>query len=98
MSSLNFTIFLGHSRLVIGFEEKFNKSRNQNLLLFDPACCQRQMQRLLEKGKGINLTILRKSRNQMKSQQYQIVYVDGIMTDEERKVLYLSQGVFSPIA
>lgn len=80
--------FLGHSRLVVGFEEKVHKNRNQNLLLFDPSVSQKQMQTLLkqQKEKSLGLTILRKSLKQMKSKKYQIVYVDGIMDEEERQV------------
>lgn len=71
----------GHSRLVIGIEEKLNKT--PNLLLFDPSHSQDQMQTFSKKKDY--LTLFRRSLKQMRSKQYQIVYVDGIMETEERQ-------------
>ena len=79
----------GHSRLVVGFEERRTKNITQHLILFDPSHSPMKMQQLFrgEKQQTAGFNMLRKSPKQMKSKQYQLVYVDGIMTEDERQVL-----------
>ncbi|XP_050827928.1 zinc finger-containing ubiquitin peptidase 1 isoform X3 [Serinus canaria] len=73
----------GHSRTVVGLEEKKNKSLC--LLLFDPGCSSQQMQKLLEqKSDGTGLRLLRKFVGSLKEKQYQIVAVDGVLSLEEK--------------
>ncbi|KAM9564076.1 zinc finger-containing ubiquitin peptidase 1 isoform 2-T2 [Guaruba guarouba] len=73
----------GHSRTIVGIEEKKNKTLC--LLLFDPGCPSQEMQKLLEKNSdGTSLRLLRKYMGSLKEKQYQIVAVDGVLTLEEK--------------
>ncbi|XP_041334134.1 zinc finger-containing ubiquitin peptidase 1 isoform X2 [Pyrgilauda ruficollis] len=73
----------GHSRTVVGIEEKKNKSLC--LLLFDPGCSSQQMQKLLKQNSdGSGLRLLRKFVGSLKEKQYQIVAVDGVLSLEEK--------------
>ncbi|XP_059698226.1 zinc finger-containing ubiquitin peptidase 1 isoform X1 [Haemorhous mexicanus] len=73
----------GHSRTVVGIEEKKNKSLC--LLLFDPGCSSQQMQKLLKQNSdGTGLRLLRKFVGSLKEKQYQIVAVDGVLSLEEK--------------
>ncbi|XP_071405051.1 zinc finger-containing ubiquitin peptidase 1 isoform X3 [Pithys albifrons albifrons] len=73
----------GHSRTVVGIEEKKNKSLC--LLLFDPGCSSQEMQKLLKQNSdGTNLKLLRKFVGSLKEKQYQIVAVDGVLSLEEK--------------
>ena len=79
----------GHSRLVVGFEECYTKIITQRLVLFDPSHSPAKMQQLFEgeKQQNTGFNMLRKSPKQLKSKQYQLVYVDGLLTEDERQVL-----------
>ncbi|XP_058658099.1 zinc finger-containing ubiquitin peptidase 1 isoform X2 [Ammospiza caudacuta] len=73
----------GHSRTVVGIEEK--KNRSLCLLLFDPGCSSQQMQKLLKQNSdGTGLRLLRKFVGSLKEKQYQIVAVDGVLSLEEK--------------
>ncbi|XP_012985905.2 zinc finger-containing ubiquitin peptidase 1 [Melopsittacus undulatus] len=73
----------GHSRTVVGIEEKKNKTLC--LLLFDPGCPSQEMQKLLEQNSvGTSLKLLRKYLGSLKEKQYQIVAVDGVLVLEEK--------------
>ncbi|OXB61942.1 hypothetical protein ASZ78_013987 [Callipepla squamata] len=73
----------GHSRTIVGIEEKKNKTLC--LLLFDPGCPSQEMQKLLKlSSDGTSLRLLRKFMGNLKDKQYQIVAVDGILTVEEK--------------
>uniref|UniRef100_A0A8B9TAS5 Zinc finger-containing ubiquitin peptidase 1 n=1 Tax=Anas platyrhynchos TaxID=8839 RepID=A0A8B9TAS5_ANAPL len=73
----------GHSRTVVGIEEKKNKTLC--LLLFDPGCPSQEMQKLLKQSTdGTGLKLLRRFVGGLKEKQYQIVAVDGILTLEEK--------------
>ncbi|KAF2987186.1 hypothetical protein EK904_012122 [Melospiza melodia maxima] len=73
----------GHSRTVVGIEEK--KNRSLCLLLFDPGCSSQQMQKLLKQNSdGAGLRLLRKFVGSLKEKQYQIVAVDGVLSLEEK--------------
>uniref|UniRef100_A0A8C3BSS9 Zinc finger-containing ubiquitin peptidase 1 n=1 Tax=Cairina moschata TaxID=8855 RepID=A0A8C3BSS9_CAIMO len=75
----------GHSRTVVGIEEKKNKTLC--LLLFDPGCPSQEMQKLLKQSTdGTGLKLLRRFVGGLKEKQYQIVAVDGILTLEEKTV------------
>lgn len=77
----------GHSRLVVGFEERYTKVKTQHLILFDPSHPPKKMQELFggERRQNTGFNMLRKTTKQMKSKQYQLVYVDGIMTEAEKQ-------------
>ncbi|XP_054674923.1 zinc finger-containing ubiquitin peptidase 1 isoform X1 [Grus americana] len=73
----------GHSRTVVGIEEKKNKTLC--LLLFDPGCPSQEMQKLLKQNSdGTSLKLLRKFVGSLKDKQYQIVAVDGVLSLEEK--------------
>lgn len=75
---------LGHSRTVVGIEERKNKSLC--LLIFDPGCPSEEMQKLLKGIDGNNLKLFRRLPGGLKHKQYQIVSVDGMLTEEEKVV------------
>uniref|UniRef100_A0A6G1RRU0 Zinc finger with UFM1 specific peptidase domain n=1 Tax=Hypotaenidia okinawae TaxID=2861861 RepID=A0A6G1RRU0_9GRUI len=85
----------GHSRTIVGIEEK--KNRTLCLLLFDPGCPSQEMQKLLKQnGDGTSLKLLRKSVGSLKEKQYQIVAVDGVLSQEEKTArLHASQVLTS---
>ncbi|XP_075563237.1 zinc finger-containing ubiquitin peptidase 1 [Pelecanus crispus] len=73
----------GHSRTVVGIEER--KNRTLCLLLFDPGCPSQEMQKLLKQNSdGTSLKLLRKFVGSLKEKQYQIVAVDGVLSLEEK--------------
>lgn len=76
---------IGHSRTVVGIEER--KNQTLCLLVFDPGCPSREMQKLLKQDMEANsLKQLRKFVGNLKHKQYQIVAVEGILTPEEKIV------------
>ncbi|XP_065590614.1 zinc finger-containing ubiquitin peptidase 1 isoform X2 [Cyrtonyx montezumae] len=81
----------GHSRTIVGIEEKKNKTLC--LLLLDPGCSSQEMQKLLKlSSDGTSLRLLRKFMGNLKDKQYQIVAVDGILTLEEKTVSILGNS------
>lgn len=91
VSKLLKLLIIGHSRTVVGIEEKKNKSLC--LLLFDPGCSSQQMQKLLEQNSdGTGLRLLRKFVGSLKEKQYQIVAVDGVLSLEEKAVSSLENS------
>lgn len=78
--------------MVVGFEERYTKVKTQHLILFDPSHPPKKMQELFggERRQNTGFNMLRKTTKQMKSKQYQLVYVDGIMTEAEKQVLWIN--------
>ncbi|EFB21423.1 hypothetical protein PANDA_013419, partial [Ailuropoda melanoleuca] len=73
----------GHSRTVVGIEER--KNRTLCLLIFDPGCPSREMQKLLKQDmEASHLKQLRKFVGNLKHKQYQIVAVEGVLSSEEK--------------
>ncbi|XP_060046564.1 zinc finger-containing ubiquitin peptidase 1 isoform X3 [Erinaceus europaeus] len=73
----------GHSRTVVGIEER--KNRTLCLLIFDPGCPSREMQKLLKQDVEVShLKQLRKFVGNLKHKQYQIVSVEGVLSPEEK--------------
>ncbi|XP_038655545.1 zinc finger-containing ubiquitin peptidase 1 [Scyliorhinus canicula] len=71
----------GHSRTVIGIEERNNGTLC--LLVFDPG--NHEMQKLLRRDMtGVSLKMIRRFIGSMKHKQYQIVAVNGLLTMEEK--------------
>ncbi|XP_032130862.1 zinc finger-containing ubiquitin peptidase 1 isoform X3 [Sapajus apella] len=84
----------GHSRTVIGIEEK--KNRTLCLLIFDPGCPSREMQKLLKQDiEASSLKQLRKSMGNLKHKQYQIVAVEGALSPEEKVARRQASQVFT---
>nr|XP_045247573.1 zinc finger-containing ubiquitin peptidase 1 isoform X2 [Macaca fascicularis] len=84
----------GHSRTVIGIEEK--KNRTLCLLIFDPGCPSREMQKLLKQDvEASSLKQLRKSMGNLKHKQYQIVAVEGALSPEEKVARRQDSQVFT---
>ncbi|KAK2508007.1 hypothetical protein MC885_009942 [Smutsia gigantea] len=75
----------GHSRTVVGIEER--KNRTLCLLIFDPGCPSREMQKLLKQDmEASTIKQLRKFVGNLKHKQYQIVAVEGVLSSEEKVV------------
>ena len=77
---ISFSVGAGHSRTIIGVEER---REEVVLLVLDP---QPRMAAILN-DPAHHMQQLRRSVQQLKQRQYQIVFVDGIvLTEEERRV------------
>ncbi|XP_037699493.1 zinc finger-containing ubiquitin peptidase 1 isoform X2 [Choloepus didactylus] len=73
----------GHSQTVVGIEER--KNRTLCLLIFDPGCPSREMQKLLKQEIEANsLKQLRKFVGNLKHKQYQILAIEGVLSPEEK--------------
>ncbi|XP_005073338.1 zinc finger-containing ubiquitin peptidase 1 isoform X1 [Mesocricetus auratus] len=84
----------GHSRTIVGIEEK--KNRTLCLLIFDPGCPSREMQKLLRQDvEAGSLRQLRKSVGNLKHKQYQIVAVEGVLSPEEKVARKQASQVFT---
>ncbi|XP_078226885.1 zinc finger-containing ubiquitin peptidase 1 isoform X4 [Callithrix jacchus] len=84
----------GHSRTVIGIEEKRN--RTLCLLILDPGCPSREMQKLLKQDvEASSLKQLRKSMGNLKHKQYQIVAVEGALSPVEKVARRQASQVFT---
>ncbi|MGH0146944.1 UNVERIFIED_CONTAM: hypothetical protein FKN15_009080 [Acipenser sinensis] len=81
----------GHSRTIIGIEER--KNGNLCLLIFDPGCPSQELQKLLQPDlSGARLKHLRKLPSALKHKQYQIVAVEGTLSQEEKHVIYVARN------
>ncbi|XP_055981130.1 zinc finger-containing ubiquitin peptidase 1 [Sorex fumeus] len=84
----------GHSRTVVGIEER--KNRTLCLLIFDPGCPSREMQKLLKPDmEASSIKQLRKFVGNLKHKQYQIVAVEGILSPEEKVARRQASQVFT---
>ncbi|XP_063773267.1 zinc finger-containing ubiquitin peptidase 1 isoform X2 [Pseudophryne corroboree] len=83
----------GHSRTIVGIEERKNKS--YCLLIFDPGCPSEAMQRLTKCNiDSAALKHLRKYVGSLKHKQYQIVAADGVLLPEEKAARLQMSKVF----
>lgn len=74
----------GHSRLIIGMEER--KNGNVALLLFDPGCFPAEMRKLLSPtAHSAGFNRLRKFPSHLKHKQYQVVAVEGVLSEQEKQ-------------
>ncbi|XP_041462454.1 zinc finger-containing ubiquitin peptidase 1-like [Lytechinus variegatus] len=85
----------GHSRTIIGYD--MMKDKSTRILLFDPSLRVNEANSL-RRGDitGHSLKPLRKTLNQMKAKQYQIVCIEGIITSDqeyERSKMLTSQRI-----
>lgn len=92
-------LLLGHSRTCIGIEEHAQGDFKKHLLLFDPSYKPKTMAALKNLKLPNNKTQtreLRKSLYQMKQQQFQVVFVDGLYDNEnEKEVTFLQIILFN---
>ncbi|XP_054846813.1 zinc finger-containing ubiquitin peptidase 1 isoform X2 [Eublepharis macularius] len=72
----------GHSRTIIGIEERKNKSLC--LLILDPGCTSQEMQKLLKGVDSKSLKLLQRFVTGLKHKQYQVVAIDGVLSAEEK--------------
>ncbi|XP_073703552.1 zinc finger-containing ubiquitin peptidase 1 [Garra rufa] len=74
----------GHSRSIIGVEQKVNGSLC--LLLFDPGCAPGEMRKVLSQDTAATIVRrMRKYPGSLKHRQYQVVTVEGLLTPEEKQ-------------
>ncbi|KAK2156128.1 hypothetical protein LSH36_221g04031 [Paralvinella palmiformis] len=71
----------GHSRTIIGLEQ--TKDGSLRLLLFDPSCRKPQMTQFLQDISPNLMRTLRRPLHTLKAKQYQIVSIQGVLTDKE---------------
>nr|XP_020657849.1 zinc finger with UFM1-specific peptidase domain protein isoform X1 [Pogona vitticeps] len=83
----------GHSRTIIGIEERKNK--NLCLLVFDPGCSSQEMQKMFKGIDGNSLRLLRRFLGNLKHKQYQIVAIDGVLSEEEKVVQRQASQLFT---
>ncbi|XP_041963869.1 zinc finger-containing ubiquitin peptidase 1 isoform X1 [Alosa sapidissima] len=85
----------GHSRSVVGLEQKRNGSLC--LLLFDPGCPPSEMARLLERDSAAVSAVVRRMRkfpSHLKHQQYQVLVVEGLLTPEQKQRQIVNSRTF----
>ncbi|KAM3930169.1 zinc finger-containing ubiquitin peptidase 1 isoform 2-T2 [Leptodactylus fuscus] len=83
----------GHSRTIVGIEERKNKS--YCILLFDPGCPSEVMRRLTRKNVvAADLKQFRRYAGGLKHKQYQVVAVEGMLSPEEKAVRLQMSKVF----
>ncbi|KAL6467441.1 hypothetical protein MHYP_G00231180 [Metynnis hypsauchen] len=74
----------GHSRTIVGIEERKNGS--VCALLLDPGCSSGDMKKLLNSNTAAAfLSRMRKFPGHLKHKQYQVVVVEGVLTPEEKQ-------------
>ncbi|KAF5890264.1 zinc finger with UFM1-specific peptidase domain protein-like isoform X1 [Clarias magur] len=74
----------GHSRSIIGVEERRNGS--MCVLLFDPGCSPGEMRKLLgPNASPAQFNRLRKFPAHLKHKQYQVVSVEGVLCEDEKQ-------------
>ncbi|XP_077018848.1 zinc finger-containing ubiquitin peptidase 1 [Tamandua tetradactyla] len=84
----------GHSRTVVGIEER--KNRTLCLLIFDPGCPSREMQKLLKQDIEANsLKQLRRFVGNLKHKQYQILAIEGVLSPEEKVARRQASQIFT---
>uniref|UniRef100_A0A3B4DV75 Zinc finger-containing ubiquitin peptidase 1 n=1 Tax=Pygocentrus nattereri TaxID=42514 RepID=A0A3B4DV75_PYGNA len=76
----------GHSRTIVGIEERKNGS--VCALLLDPGCSSGDMKKLLNSNTtAAFLSRMRKFPGHLKHAQYQVVVVEGVLTPEEKQIV-----------
>lgn len=78
-------LLTGHSRTIVGMEERKNGS--VCMLLLDPGCPSGDMKKLLTSSTAAGCVgRMRKFPGHLKHTQYQVVMVEGVLSPEERQV------------
>ncbi|XP_007908528.1 zinc finger-containing ubiquitin peptidase 1 isoform X1 [Callorhinchus milii] len=84
----------GHSRTIVGIEERNNGSLC--LLIFDPGShCEAMQKLLLHDMNAGHLKMIRRFIGSMKHKQYQIVAVDGFLSVEEKNARKQASAVLT---
>ncbi|XP_056141711.1 zinc finger-containing ubiquitin peptidase 1 isoform X2 [Lampris incognitus] len=79
----------GHSRSIVGVEQKKNGSLC--LLLLDPSCSSGDARKLFHQdGIKVALRHMRYFPSNLKHKQYQVVAIDGILSPEEKQICALN--------
>ncbi|XP_010883467.2 zinc finger-containing ubiquitin peptidase 1 isoform X1 [Esox lucius] len=81
----------GHSRSIVGVEQKKNGSLC--LLLLDPGCSPGEVRKLLSQDRVIVTTAVRRMRKfpgNLKHRQYQLVALEGMLSPEEKQTRILN--------
>lgn len=71
----------GHSRTIVGVEQLSDQSLR--LLIFDPSTSKKQMQQFLSVINPTVMKTIRRTECGLRSKQYQIVAIDGLVEDKE---------------
>ena len=80
-------MYIGHSRTIVGLEQSCRDQNKMFLLLFDPLKQKRFMLKVFTPSRGTAIQRnMRRSIPQEKHDQYEIVFVDGLLSSEEREV------------
>ena len=77
-------LYLGHSRTIVGIE--ILKDKSVRLLIFDPSTSKKQINLFHSIVNANLMRTLRRSIQGLKSKQYQIVAVTGVISDHEYDV------------
>ncbi|XP_072251098.1 zinc finger-containing ubiquitin peptidase 1 isoform X2 [Leuresthes tenuis] len=83
----------GHSRSIVGIEQKKNGSLC--LLLLDPACSASDTRKLLSRETvSFSIRHVRKFPRSLKHRQYQLVAAQGVLSAEDKQVRILNSRTF----
>ncbi|XP_060728829.1 zinc finger-containing ubiquitin peptidase 1 isoform X1 [Tachysurus vachellii] len=83
----------GHSRTIVGVEERRNGSIC--VLMFDPGCSPAEMRKLLNPNTSpSHFNRLRKFPTHLKKQQYQVVVVEGVLSEDEKQERVITSRIF----
>ncbi|XP_017351308.1 zinc finger-containing ubiquitin peptidase 1 isoform X2 [Ictalurus punctatus] len=83
----------GHSRSIVGVEERRNGSIC--VVVFDPGCSPAEMRKLLNpNASSTQFNRLRKFPAHLKRQQYQVVVVEGVLSEEEKQERVINSRTF----
>ena len=77
-------IHAGHSRTIVGIEEL--RDKRLRLLIFDPSMRRKQMMLFHSIVNANLMRTLRRPIENLKSRQYQIVAVVGVLSEQEYQV------------
>ena len=77
----------GHSRTIIGIEEQSRSAAA--LIVLDPSNTARELSRILADPSHC-IAQLRQRLSQLKHRQYELVFVEGVLSEAEKEVRYCS--------
>ncbi|XP_060761512.1 zinc finger-containing ubiquitin peptidase 1 isoform X2 [Neoarius graeffei] len=83
----------GHSRSIVGVEQRRNGSIC--ILVFDPGCSPAEMRKFLDLNtSSSHFNRLRRFPTHLKHQQYQVVVVEGVLSEEEKQERLINSRTF----
>ena len=74
----------GHSRTIVGLEERGCEA---SLLVLDPLHSRGKVGGVI-RNPGVHLGLLLRGAGQVKMKEYEVVFVDGVLSDEEKEVKF----------